>query len=158
MLVGSKDNGLYYSTDNGFIWQYQWPPPWGEMLNIWDMESIGPYVVVVVATRFGYVFRVPAGSDVWTQLKNGLTNSFIVTFATSGSVLYCAADRSGVFRTTNYSDVWEAVLSGLDVWALAARDSLVFAGTNFAGIFRLFSWGGLWSKTTAPVGDKQVWG
>ncbi len=73
--------------------------------------SLMVLLIVIVSTR--QVLHVSAGTNIWTSNgPNGNSITAIVIDPVTPSTLYVGTDRSGVFRSTNSGESWEAVNSG----------------------------------------------
>lgn len=92
------------------------------------------------------LFRSLDGGTTWTQLVAGLEPNAeikdVVVDPTDTEIAYCCDHLSGVYATTNMGDTWLAINSGLthrtmNVLALSDDGSVLYAGTEGGGIYRL---------------------
>jgi len=115
LFVGTRDSGVFLSTNNGASW---------------TAVNNG-----LTNTR---VFLSSSNGAYWTAVNNGLTNTRIVSFAVSGSMLFAGTSR-GVFLSTNNGTSWTAINTGLtsiEVRSLAIKGANFFAGTSDGGVWR----------------------
>ncbi|HEY5125137.1 MAG TPA: T9SS type A sorting domain-containing protein, partial [Ignavibacteria bacterium] len=74
----------------------------------------------------------------WTSVNNGLTSSYVYSFAVSGANIFAGTDGGGVFLSTNNGSSWTSVNNGLTnsyVLSLAVSGTNIFAGTWSDGVF-----------------------
>lgn len=92
------------------------------------------------------LYRSLDGGQTWSRLDAGLEpNAEIVDVIVDPSnpeIAYCADHLSGVYATTNTGETWFAINEGLDhrtinVLALSADGSVLYAGVEGAGVYRL---------------------
>ena len=114
------------------------------------------------------MFRSTDNGDNWTQVNNGLTTVFVLSFGTNsdGDVFAGTYFGGGVFRSTDNGDTWSEQNNGIiatDVRAIAIIQpvrsrfsasaspsgvgNIIFAGTYGLGMFRSGDGGQSWEKT-----------
>src|SRR5262245_24423986 len=79
--------------------------------------------------------------------------------AASGTTVFAASARAGVFRSTNNGASWTSVNSGLTdltVLALAFGGTSVFAGTNSGGVFRSTNDGASWTAVDNGLANPRA--
>jgi hypothetical protein len=97
------------------------------------------------------------GTD-WTAINTGLTSTFILSFAESGTNLL-AGTAGGVFISTDFGSSWNGINNGLIdtyIYAVAAIGQTLFAGTNDSGVFVSTNNGTNWTVASAGLTNKTV--
>ena len=83
---------------------------------------------------FTYLFILLVTSNInaqWVQVSNGMGNRESVSFTYSGNNLFTGTYGYGIYLSTNNGTSWtQTSLNNLNVLALAANGSYIFAGTN----------------------------
>ena len=98
------------------------------------------------------VFRSTDNGENWTQVNNGLTATFVLSFTTnvSGDIFAGTYFGGGVFRSTDDGETWTEKNNGLiatEVRAIAINSNdTIFAGTYGIGMFRSSDSGQNWEK------------
>ena len=99
-----------------------------------------------------------AQTDFWEPINTGLTDTGVFAFTiNSGGDIFAGTVGSGVFRSSDNGDNWNAINTGLTfpgtivtpgVFALTINSSGdIFAGSSGAGVFRSSDNGDTWSQT-----------
>jgi len=86
----------------------------------------------------------------WTQVNNGLTDTWVWSLAVSGANIFAGTDR-GVFLSTDNGTSWTRVNNGLKntrVRCLAVSGTNIFAGT----------WGGVWRAELGATTPSSCYG
>jgi uncharacterized protein (TIGR03437 family) len=162
ILAGTRGDGVFRSTDGGVSWRpsSQGLPDEAFISALATLDS-----TVFAASEFkGGVFRSTDNGASWAPVNNGLPpNASALSLAVSGARLYAGIERNdsigGVFVTTNGGNNWSAINTGLPdgnyliVRALAARDNLLFAGTEDEGVFRSTNQGQSWQPVNTGLPD-----
>ena len=108
---------------------------------------------IFAGTNSGGVYLSANNGQSWSAANSGLPIGSLGSIAINGSMIFGAAFENGVFLSTNNGTNWSAVNSGLAnriVWCVAAKDSLILAGTD-NGIFLSNDNGSNWIPTSAPL-------
>jgi ligand-binding sensor domain-containing protein len=101
-------------------------------------------------TDSGGVFLSPSNGAYWIPVSDGLTNISVNSVTAIGRDLYAATD-SGLFCSTNAGIGWSLLgLAGKFINAVAAIDTVLFAGTDAEGLFRSTDKGANWSMVSDP--------
>ncbi|MBX2989828.1 MAG: T9SS type A sorting domain-containing protein [Bacteroidetes bacterium] len=143
LLLARKGDWLFRSTDNGNNWIAVTlppiPPPPGPDA---DAIAFGSGDKVYVGDDgLGFLGSTNGGSS-WTQLNNGLPNTFVWALAvTNGGDIFAGMANGGVYRSTNGGAQWDSINTGLNsqsrrIYSLfIAPSGHIFAGTT-GGIYR----------------------
>ncbi|MEO8514317.1 MAG: T9SS type A sorting domain-containing protein [Ignavibacteria bacterium] len=137
LFAGTFGGGVFLSTNNGINWQAVINGLTN--LDVWTL-NVDPSVPVnlYAGTGNGAFYSSNNGSS-WITINNGLTDTYIHSFAFSGTTMFAATDNEGVFRTTNNGTNWISMNAGLTnttVWVLTVSGSNIYAGTNGSGVFK----------------------
>jgi hypothetical protein len=95
----------------------------------------------------------------WNAITDGLTNTFVVSFAYSGTTLFAGTNGGGVFRSTDNGQHWTASSSGLTnpvVIALTVSGPNLFAGTIGGGVFLSTNAGAAWTSVNSGLTNPDV--
>ena len=129
----------------------------------WNGLFSYPIGVTEIAVCNGTVFIYPRPqlyrSDnlgvIWTPIElDTCISSGLSSLASNGNVLYATSGRGVVCQSVDQGYSWTASSEGLpDAWiyALAANDTLVFAGPYRMGIYRKPADSGLWENTSHGI-------
>lgn len=119
--------------------------------GLWPMISVNGYLFV--GRQGGGVHRLASSTGAWTAVNNGLPTSPIAYAleAIDGELLM--GGTTGVYRSTDNGANWTTSSQGLTgtVYALHARDSLVFAGLDGGGVLLSLDSGHTWSSLNAGI-------
>jgi photosystem II stability/assembly factor-like uncharacterized protein len=141
ILVGTYDDGVFRSTDDGLTWSRIWI---SQRNNAWSFARVDSTLVFLGAYQDG-VYRSTDGGKNWTKAGLG-SNSALCVLYTSGRVLLTASD-SGIFRSTDQGYTWSYFSTGGNVRSIVqAPNGTVFA-SEFGGILRSTDQGNTWSAT-----------
>ena len=128
------------------------------------IQTNGPYGGLVMSfasdgtnifagTNSGGVYLSTNNGQSWSPANSGLPIGELASIAINGSMIFGASYNNGVYLSTNNGTSWSAVNSGLanrNVWCVAAKDSLILAGTD-NGIFLSHNNGSNWIPTSAVL-------
>jgi photosystem II stability/assembly factor-like uncharacterized protein len=102
--------------------------------------------VIYAATQHGGVWRSSDGGQIWEQMAGGMDPNELIAKILPDSVhpdvIYTASILSGVFVTTDGGQSWQPLREGLTRnkivnLALSADGSVLYAGSDGGGVFRL---------------------
>jgi len=141
LFAGTKDRGVFLSTDNGTSWTAV-----NNGLTGNDVSSLAAYNGNLFAgTGIGVSLSTNNGTT-WNAINTGLPKDTIDTTLYTKSIFFLAVHdtmvfagtEDGVFCTTNNGTSWTAVNDGLMDYVLcfAANDSNIFVGTDNKGVWR----------------------
>jgi cysteinyl-tRNA synthetase len=142
LLSGSRQNGVWQSTDGGISWTqvYTAPLTSASLFETYDDDPADPHPAPASIVLFDPVDPtvVYAGFDgggaikswdsglTWEPINNGLPAAATVKYVAVGSgddVLYAAVGEAGVYRSDDGGDLWQAVNGfpptvtlGADAW------------------------------------------
>jgi hypothetical protein len=155
IFVGTIDNGVYISTDNGMNW---------------SAIGLNNKRVNALITVGNNIFAGTLDSGVYISTNNGinwvqsaLNNQDIRSFVTLGNDIYAGTGYTygGVFVSTNNGITWaQTSLNNKYVTSLTTLGTNIFAGifypTTFTGsIYRSTNGGINWTET--PYNNNPVW-
>ncbi len=159
IFVGSNSS-VFLSTDNGAAWK-----------RIYSSGMVNAYSFVMVDSMLylginGYVLGKSVKDSTWSDLNNGMIGGTVYSLLEKNGVLYAGFHTTGggFFRSTNAGQKWTNCSKGLTggdyngVYCLAAKDSLIFAGTSGGGIYVSSDGGDSWAETSDGIGSCQVTG
>jgi len=135
LFAGTSGGGVFYSTNNG--------TGWTEVnLNLGNSDVralIANDHFVFAGTNGGGLFRAEFPAINWSPGNNGLGNLYPQSFVFTGTQILCGTRGQGVYISNNGLD-WAALYGNIgliynDVWALAAVEGTIIAGTHGGGIF-----------------------
>jgi photosystem II stability/assembly factor-like uncharacterized protein len=131
LFAGDRDTGLFRSSNNG---------------KNWIKIAVGlthNYVISLFSYNnylFGGtsqgVFRSSDNGLRWDSLTTGFSfeeKTRINCFTSNSKFIFAGADSKGIFRSSDYGNSWVKINPAVkeqQVWALCAKDSLLFAGTT----------------------------
>jgi hypothetical protein len=139
-LVAGTYRGVAVSTDLGTSWS-----PYGlPSYTVLSVAISGTHIFAGTSTQGAFL-----SSDngvTWSPINDNLTNLHVNALAAKGTTLFAGTDK-GFFLSSNSGSSWAAMNSGLSfldygrtyvpaIYALAANDGDLFAGTGGGGVFR----------------------
>jgi hypothetical protein len=126
-LSGSRENGLWRTTDSGDTWTQVYAAPLtnAPLFSTYDDDPADPHpapvamvvfhplvssTVYAALDGFGVISSTDSGEN-WTPANAGLPASATVKYLAVGSnaVLYAAAGEDGVYRSDDGGDQWQEV-------------------------------------------------
>jgi hypothetical protein len=137
LFAGTFGGGIFLSTNNGSSWS----PVINGLTNmdVWEVKINSALPGYLFAgTGNGAFYSVNNGTS-WNAINNGLTDTYVHSFAFSGTTMFAGTDNDGVFRSTNIGANWTAMNEGLTnttIWFLTVSGSNLFAGSNGGGVYR----------------------
>ncbi len=161
-LFAGTTLGIFRSTNNGTTWTEA------------NGESThdGLRALAVLDTNlfagmyYSGVYRSSDSGTTWTPATTGLTSPQfpirLQTLVGSSTTLFAGSVElvCGVFRSTNNGASWDPVFTGVTyppIQALAATDSIVYAGTRWVGILRSSNNGTDWTDDTSIFRHSAVY-
>ncbi|MFZ4590996.1 MAG: T9SS type A sorting domain-containing protein, partial [Ignavibacteria bacterium] len=151
-------SGAFRSSNNGANWT-------NIGLNNQNVTSFTVSGTNLYAGTYGGAIFLSTDNGVsWTRLTNGLTNNFILTLASSGSIIVAGAEHypvtGGVYLSTNSGTSWSlAGLSNYDIYSLAISGTNILAGTSQNGVYLSTNYGSNWTELNNGMQiPNTVWG
>jgi hypothetical protein len=165
-LFAGTEQGVFlsHSTDFGSdSWE-----GWSEKIsglndkNVLSLAVSSDGTKLYAGTSSGIFLSTNNGTN-WTEINNGLTNTYVNAIVVSGANLFAATIGGGVFRSTNFGTNWSTVNSGLtnnNVFAIAVSPNGVgsaslFVGTD-DGVFLSTDDGASWSAASTGLTSTDV--
>ncbi len=131
LLSGSRQSGLWRSTDHGQSWTQVYAAPLTDapLFNLYDddppapypapvaqvvFDPVNPQIVYAGLDGFGVIKSLDGGLQ-WQPVSNGLPAQAAVKSLTAGinQVLYAAVGPAGVYKSSNGGATWQPVNGGL---------------------------------------------
>ena len=138
LFAATFEGGVFKSIDLGENW---FPLNNGISYTLARAIKVTQNLNIYIGTNGEGVMISDDSGESWNQTNTGILNSKVRDFAVTNMGILYAATSGGVFRTSIYSNEWEAVLNGLDdreVRAIASNSfGKVFAGTWNEGLYIL---------------------
>jgi hypothetical protein len=109
IFLGTRDSGIYRSTNNGTGWTRK-------NVGLTDLTITGFAVIgssIFAGTDSDGVFLSIDNGDNWSAVNNGLTNTFVRSLALIDTDLFAATYGGGIYRSSDFGVTWTAVNSGL---------------------------------------------
>lgn len=165
LYAGTRDQGVFKSTDGGLNWQAVNTGLTSLLIQALAIDPTNP-ANVYAGTRDRGVFRSFDGGQNWEAVNTGLTSLFVQALVIdptnpatvyagtrAGEVFRGAAARSadGVFKSTDWGWSWTGTNLGLArpyIEALAIdpiNPSIIFAATERDGVIRSDNGGESWT-------------
>lgn len=156
LIVSYYDNyfgGIFRSTNNGEIWE--------RTLNT-HMASSGVSALEVDNNNVNRIFAVSEYLGVIISTNNGVNWSSI---GGPNSAYYIAFSDPYLFvgkaRTTNLGTNWTYFNINIgsdvaDVFSLTIQSGIVFAGTDYWGIYKSTNWGNSWEPVNNGINGTEV--
>jgi photosystem II stability/assembly factor-like uncharacterized protein len=142
ILSGSRDNGVWRSTDGGLSWTQVYPAPltsaplttpalaeddpttvsYPAPVSVVVFDPTNPNVVYAGLDGAGVVKSTARGvAGSWQPINNGLPVEAKIKYlaVSGGGVLYAAVDTNGVYKSTNGGGQWQPANGSLpltDAW------------------------------------------
>lgn len=153
---GQIGRGLYYSTNNGDLWQHLANPT----VNYLNIVSINSNDDIFTSDNFN-VYRSTDKGKTWAHADSGLTVRDVNAFAfKSAKEAFAGTGMAGMFRTRNNGDYWEQINVGLhdtEILSLIVNSlGYIFAGTNGGGVYRSTDDGDSWIQVNAGLMDNRI--
>jgi hypothetical protein len=142
-LFAGTNRGVYLSTDGGANWTSTNAAPDFGVQSLLVKDSC------LFAGTFGSgVYRSTDYGAHWSAANNGLTNSFVWSFAVLDTTIYAGTwGMDGVHRSTDNGVTWQVFADGpykvVGVNALVVMGTTILAGTVRHGVYRSRN-GGPW--------------
>lgn len=108
------------------------------------------------ATETSGVLRSSDNGITWVSANSGITNTFMNSFAFTGSGIFVSTG-AGVFFSSNNGNNWSSASSGLGggwIRKIVSRNNFVYAGHGVAGVYKTTNNGNNWSRFALGEGDK----
>ncbi len=142
LFVGTSGGGVARSTDNGATWTPVNNQAMPGSAEIFRLAAVGSNVFAGTFYGGRVLMSVDNGES-WTPVCNGLPDFFVFSlsdFEVGGGNLFLGS-HLGVFVFSEHFELWTVAGSGLpdepSVYALAASDMHLFAGTQEGDVWRL---------------------
>jgi len=149
--------GPFVSRNGGDTWQFlvslddlaggspPRPGAWAPSVYVMAIDPFDPQVIYA-GGAMAAVFRSSDRGQTWGQAAAGMDPNAqvrdLVADPNRPGVLYAGLRYAGVFVSTDWAETWRGINQGLDrtevqCLALSADGTVLYAGTNGVGLFRL---------------------
>jgi photosystem II stability/assembly factor-like uncharacterized protein len=157
--VGTKDAGLYKSTDAGTTWKSMGFAS-GSVGSI-AIDPGDPNIIYASISADG-VFKSINGGEDWVQKLDISGVYILITDPKDPDIVYAGTPNSKIYKSINGGDSWVQSTNGLiasNLTSLAVTQSnpeVLYAGTD-SGVFKSVDKGENWFKSTDGLGDQWVY-
>lgn len=147
IYIGTEDNGVWFSKDNGENWNKLQIGNLISSYDVNDFESNGQSTWI--GSRGGNVIFSENGETNWQMLENGfMTQAYISKILLIEDTLFAAnssdvgLQASGIYRTLRDSINWQISGTGIPQTLLSissfilSKTKLMYVGAQFAGLRR----------------------
>ena len=141
IVAGTKDNGIFFSTDDGISWNHIY------MSSGWSVSSlaqIGLNLFAGIPDGAGVMLTTDMGRN-WKRVTSGLKDTvnhytlYVTSLASSGNNLFAGTLFYGLYLSTDFGGYWNPVNNGLNllfgVSSVFVTGKYIFVGADH-GIWR----------------------
>jgi len=157
------DGYVCRTSDGGNTWSAVRlaPTGWKMWISTLVVNPVTPSTIYLGADR---LMRSLDYGETWVQVGPTFENSPVMCIAIdphTGSTIYVATQGNGIYKSTDGSDSWSPVNSGLPTLTVRSllinrrTPSIVYAGTAL-GICRSTNAGATWADTSGAIGASPV--
>jgi len=154
-LIGTKDRGLWRSSDNGQSWA-QINLTSNNNTEIFSLKSKNDSLILCASRNEGIFISSDMGIS-WNKSSNGLPVNFIVEAIdmTNQGLCFLSTANNGLFSSSNGVNDWSAVQQSFTdtskVVSISLTGVYILVATKNNGIFRSFDFGKNWTKMTSGL-------
>lgn len=146
MIVGTRNQGLFRSTNGGAAWQQVSAFNTANVRDVW-LASNGANAL---AATFGNgLLRSTDGGANWVATGQNIGTNFHYSLAASGNTLYLGTADRGIWKSTDGGAAWSQtgpISSPGAVSVAAASEQIVYAGSVNDGLFKTVNGGASWQR------------
>ncbi|MCX6150097.1 MAG: hypothetical protein NTX22_06205 [Ignavibacteriales bacterium] len=129
IIVGTWDEGILISNNNGFTWTQS-----NEGLKrLYILCLTVKDTVIFAGTYLGGVFRSKNKGASWQEANKGLNGVHIESLALKDECVFAGTNDSGVYYSTNNGESWIELNNGLEGSAIHIKALLVSGSNLIAG-------------------------
>ncbi len=158
IYAGTKENGLFKTSDGGDLWYQvadQSLPKMGKMtvsdLAIDSQDNNWVYVAAF-AENYGWVLRSQNGGSNWEEVfKTAQKNTGVTALTVSpggSSKVFMGTEEGGLFSSSDHGSNWQSLRwfeSGvIDIAIDSQNPQTIYVSTSRSGIFKSVDGGGTW--------------
>jgi photosystem II stability/assembly factor-like uncharacterized protein len=151
LYAGTSRNGIFRSSNNGGTWS--------QLENLNKYQSVNNLIVhdnmLIAGCYHSKLFSSNNNGDDWTQIDDFGQVEFITSIDNN---LFMTADFR-FFKSTDKGVTWAKSDSGLPiprVTALVMKDSCLYAGTFFDGLYKSTNSGEFWTASSNGLLDSSI--
>ena len=154
-LIGTKNDGLWRSNDNGINWA---------QLNIFPQINSDVVVIesadnalIYCATKYDGIFVTTNGGINWQSSNTGLPETFVVEDmeVTNSGVCYVSLLNEGVYFSLDTGNTWYPRKIGLPsnttIISLSSRGNYLLGATQSNGIYLSSNFGESWFSVSGGL-------
>ena len=153
-IIAGTNQGIYISGDDALNWA---PSNHGVTLfpEILSLNVNGKNIFA--GTHYGGLFLSSDHGLKWAPTNNVFSNLYVNSFATNGNEIFAGTRYAGIYSTKNEGASWKPVNEGLNynkenfygsVQTIVAKDSFIFAQTDWMGLYYSTNSGINWLKNS----------
>jgi len=153
-IFAGTQNGMYISANQGASWSE---------INSGFTNPAAPIVNTllingqdVLAGTTGGIFLSTDNGTKWTASSSGLPNTDVWALSKYSSKIF-AGTSLGLYVSTNGGSSWILTpLANQNVWALASKDTMLFAATRDSGVYISTDTGAAWVTIDSGLADFNI--
>jgi len=137
-------SGIFRSLDYGFSWSFSGL----DSCFVWIIKIFKDSIVVAGTFNYGPFISTDRG-ETWNSINDGLNQNQIIGLAISSTGSLLVGVTGGVYRSIDWGNSWEQVLTTSPVWVgviFIFSDQFMFSGTAGEGIFISSNNGNNWNN------------
>ncbi|MBL0048898.1 MAG: T9SS type A sorting domain-containing protein [Bacteroidetes bacterium] len=160
IYIGTLDNNVYKSTNNGNSW-----------IGFSTIMPISGYYngILALAISGSNILAGTNGKGVYLSSNNGINwiasninlfNTEVQALVKVGSVLLAGTKKMGIFKSSDDGNNWFRSSSGIineDIKALKAIGPVIYACVNLAGIYKTIDTGGIWTAASFGIPNSEFY-
>jgi hypothetical protein len=160
VYVGSLGGYVYYSSDNGDMWNPVPIPGIDSYSSIVDMVVID--TMLFAGTENSGIYRTKDNGANWEPVSNGLTDLRILSLEASGTTLYTGTYFDKFFISTDYGENWInstgnlPLTPGNTISAIALDGSVIFVGLRRGGVYISQDHGASWQIINEGLTNNNI--
>lgn len=140
IYLGTRENGLYKSSDKGKTWKRVWDDVLSKWANVYDiaLDSRNIYIATYQDKR-GRFFRSRDGGETWDEVYvvNELARA-VFSIAVDDRNIYIGTAQGGLLKSGDQGDSWQIVHWFDDVISdIAISGNEIYVSTFDQGMYRL---------------------
>ena len=157
IFAGSRDAGIFISTNNGLNWASASSGLGSDNINALAADGLR----VFAGTADSGVYLSDDLGTSWTPINTGLPAGAIMSLLCVNGHLFTGTAADGIYASIDNGDTWSPADHGLpmnsNVRCLAANDTIVYTGTGAGEVFVSYDYGAHWIPTGGGLAGAPVY-